>query len=92
MTGERERRERERRREKIMPSLMATLLRWRTHSARTKSLYFCSRFWQGRYPCPNKVKVVTKVTVWAKISEEGGLTWVLWGYYGGIRTSSFQYR
>jgi hypothetical protein len=29
-------RERERREEKIMPSLMATLLRWRTHSARTK--------------------------------------------------------
>ena len=30
----REERERE---EKIMPSLMATSLRWRTHSARTKS-------------------------------------------------------
>ena len=32
------RRERERR-EKIMPSLMATSLRWRTHSARTNYLY-----------------------------------------------------
>ena len=37
MTGERrEEREREEE-EKIMPSLMATSLRWRTHSARTKS-------------------------------------------------------
>ena len=26
------------RREKIMPSLMATLLRWRTHSARTNTV------------------------------------------------------
>jgi hypothetical protein len=32
--GKRRRRERERE-EKIMPSLMATSLRWRTHSART---------------------------------------------------------
>jgi hypothetical protein len=32
MTGERRE---EREREKIMPSLMATSLRWRTHSART---------------------------------------------------------
>ena len=36
MTGERrERGEREREEEKIMPSLMATSLRWRTHSAWT---------------------------------------------------------
>ena len=36
MTGERRREEEE---EKIMPSLMATLLRWRTHSARTNLVY-----------------------------------------------------
>jgi hypothetical protein len=33
----RERGERRERVEKIMPSLMATSLRWRTHSARTKN-------------------------------------------------------
>jgi hypothetical protein len=36
MTGEREERESE---EKIMPSLMATSLRWRTHSARTNIIH-----------------------------------------------------
>jgi hypothetical protein len=38
MMGEREREREEREREKIMPSLMATSLRWRTHSARTKNV------------------------------------------------------
>jgi hypothetical protein len=33
--GKRRERERRREEEKIMPSLMATSLRWRTHSART---------------------------------------------------------
>ena len=42
------------REEKIMPSLMATSLRWRTHSARTKSPLFTNKdttllFW-GSYP------------------------------------------
>jgi hypothetical protein len=40
MTGRGEREERERREEReIMPSLMATSLRWRTHSARTNYFY-----------------------------------------------------
>jgi hypothetical protein len=42
MTGERRRRERER---EIMPSLKATSLRWRTHSARTNKPSWMLRVW-----------------------------------------------
>jgi hypothetical protein len=51
MTGERRRREEE---EKIMPSLMATSLRWRTHSARTKISYNTTH----HHPHPQTLSII----------------------------------